>query len=96
MLVTFEYSLCYGKGHYGEACVEAEITEEEYARLKEANEETEDFFGCKSVEDIYDKVYDIANEEATNDLIFEGILEKGKKASELYPIEVYFPCFPEE
>ena len=91
MLVTFEYSLFYGKGHYGEACVEAEITKEEYARLHEAYESGEEFEDCKSVADIYNRVYDAADEDATNDLIFEGILEEGKKASELYPITVYYP-----
>ena len=93
MLLTFKYWLSFGKGDSGEAYIEMEVTEEECERLKEAHEEYEDFFGCKSVEDIYDRAYDIANEQATNDLVFEGILDKGKKASELYPIEV---CFPEE
>jgi hypothetical protein len=91
MLVTFEYSLFYGKGHYGEACVEAEISEEEYERLHAAYESGEDFINCELVKDIYNRVYEVADEEATNDLILEGILEDGKKASELYPITVYYP-----
>jgi hypothetical protein len=91
MLVTFEYSLCYGKGDYGEAYVEAEITEEEYERLQEAQEAGEDFIDCKLVKDIYDRVYDLADEEATNDLIHEEILSKDKRASDLYPIEIYYP-----
>ena len=95
MLVNFDYSLCYGKGDYGEATIEVELTEEEYTRLQEAHEEYEDFFDCKSVADIYDRVYELADEEATNDLVAEGILDKSKKAREVYPIEVYFPYFPE-
>ena len=91
MLVTFEYSLFYGKGHYGEACVEVEISEEEYDRLHAAYESGEEFEDCEMVNDIYNRVYEVADEEATNDLILEGILEEGKKASELYPITVYYP-----
>lgn len=91
MIATFEYTLCYGKGDYGEACVDAEITEEEYERLQTAQESGEEFIDCKLVKDIYDRVYDLADEEATNDLIFEEILSKDKRASDLYPIEVYFP-----
>jgi hypothetical protein len=91
MLVAFEYSVCYGKGDYGEAYIQAEITEEEYARLEEAKDSGEEFIGCKSVEDIYNKVYDLADEEATADLIAEEILDKKYKASDVYPIEVYFP-----
>ena len=96
MLITFDYTLSFGKGDSGESYIEIDLTDEEYERLQEAHEEYEDFFGCKSVADIYDRVYELANEEATNDLVAEGILDKSKKASEVYPIEVYFPYFPEE
>ena len=96
MLVTFEYSLFYGPGHYGESSVEMEITEEEYERLKEAEESGEEFMDCESVKDIYDRVYELADEDATSDLIAAEILEKGNKARELYPIEVHFPYFTEE
>lgn len=90
MLETFEYSLCFGKGDYGEAYVEMEITEEEYKRLKEAEESGEEFIDCESVKDIYNRVYELADKEATQDLIAEDILAKDKKASDLYPIEVYY------
>ncbi len=91
MLVTFEYSLCFGKGHYGESYIEMELTEEEYERLQEAMESGEDFYECESVKDIYDRAYELAEEEATCSLISEGILDTDRRASEMYPIEVYFP-----
>ncbi len=91
MLVTFEYSLCFGKGDYGDACIQTEITGEEYARLQEARETGEEFMDCKLLEDIYNRVYELADEEATNDLIVEEVLDKDKKASDLYPIEIYYP-----
>lgn len=91
MLVTFDYSLCYGKGDYGEAYIEMELTEEEYKRLQVAQESGEEFRCCKLVTDIYDRAYELAEEDATNDLIDAGILDKDRRASESYPIEVYYP-----
>jgi hypothetical protein len=91
MLVNFDYSISFGKGDSGESWIEMEVTEEEYERLQEAQESGEEFEDCESVKDIYDRAYDLADEEATRDLIAEGILdEKYEKASELYPIVVYF------
>ena len=91
MLVTFDYTLSFGKGDSGESYIEMELTEEEYARLQEAQESGKDFIDCESVADIYDRAYALADDEATYDLIAADILDKGKRASELYPIEVYFP-----
>lgn len=91
MLVTFDYSLSFGKGHSGEAYIEMELTDEEYKRLQVAQESGEEFIYCKSVKDIYDRVYELADEDATQDLIFEGILDEGRRASESYLIEVYYP-----
>ena len=91
MLVTFEYSLNFGKCDSGESYVEMEITEEEYARLQEAYESGEAFINCKSVADIYDRVYDLADEDATDDLLYVDMLEEGEKASDLYSLIVYYP-----
>lgn len=91
MLITFDYSISFGKGDSGESYVEMEITEEEYARLKEAQESGEEFIYCKSVEDIYNRVYELADEDATDDLIDVDMLEEGEKASDLYSLIVYYP-----
>ncbi len=91
MLVTFDYSLSFGKGHSGESYIEIELTDEEYKRLQVAQESGEEFMDCKLVKDIYDKVYELADEDATQDLVFEGILDKDRRASESYLIEVYYP-----
>lgn len=96
MLETFDYTLYYGKGDVGESYIEMEITEEEYERLKEAYDSGEDFYDCESVKDIYDRAYELAEEEATSDLISAGILDADRRASESYPIEVYFPCSIED
>ena len=91
MLVNFEYSIFFGKGDASESYIEMEITEEEYERLKEAEESGEEFMDCESVEDIYNRAYELADEEATQDLIDADVLDEYTKASELYPIEIYFP-----
>lgn len=90
MLVVFDYSLSFGKGDSEESSIEMELTEEEYERIQEAQESGEEFADCESVADIYDKAYALADEDATNDLIAADMLDEGEKASELYPIEVYF------
>jgi hypothetical protein len=91
MLVTFEYWYSFGKGDYGESSIEMEITEEEYERLQKAEETGDEFYACKMVEDIYNRAYELAEEDATNTLIEEGILDQGRRASEMYPIEVCYP-----
>lgn len=91
MLFAFDYSISFGKGDSGESYVEMEITEEEYARLKAAKESGEEFIYCKSVEDIYNRVYELADEDATEDLIDVDMLEEGEKASDLYSLIVYYP-----
>ena len=91
MLVTFNYSISFGKGDGADSCVEMEITEEEYARLQEAQESGEDFEDCEMVEDIYERAYELADEDATQDLIDAEYLEEGEKASELYAIIIDYP-----
>ena len=91
MLVTFNYSISFGKGDGADSCVEMEITEEEYARLQKAQESGEDFEDCELVEDIYERVYELADEDATQDLIDAEYLEEGEKASEFYAIIIDYP-----
>ena len=91
MLITFGYSLCFGKGDYGESYVSMEVTNEEYNRLKKAQESGEEFIKCESVEDIYSRAYDLADEDATDDLISVDMLEEGERASDLYSLIVYYP-----
>ena len=92
MLITFNYSIIFGKGDGAESCVEMEITEEEYDRLQEAQESGEEFEDCELVADIYERVYELADEDATQDLIDADELdEEYEKASELYPIVIDYP-----
>lgn len=76
---------------------DVEVTEEEYARLEKAYKEGKDFYRCDAVKDIYDRVWDIANQSATASLLEfdEDIAEKYKNdssfmASDLYQINVQY------
>lgn len=96
MLVTFDYWLSFGKGDSGEAYIDVEITEEEYAKLKEAEDSGEEFNECAEVADIYSHVYKAAEEDATCTLRAEGLLKDDESASDLYPIGVNYPWFEDE
>ena len=76
---------------------DVEVTDEEYARLERAYKEGTDFYRCEAVKDIYDRVWDIANQSATASLLEfdEDIAKKYKddenfKASDLYYITVEY------
>lgn len=91
MLVNFNYSIIFGKGDGAESCVEMKLTKEEYERLQEAMESGEDFEDCELVEDIYERVFELADEDATQDLRNEEYLGEDEKASELYSIVIDYP-----
>lgn len=91
MLVTFNYSISFGKWDGADSAVEMEITEEEFARLTEAQDSGEDFEDCELVADIYERVYELADEDATRDLFEAEYLDEDEKASELYPIVIEYP-----
>lgn len=91
MLVTFNYSVVFGKGDAADSYIDMEITKKEYARLQEAQESGEEFEDCELVEDIYDRVYELADEDATQDLRNEGYLDEDEKASEMYSIVIDYP-----
>ena len=92
MLVTFNYSIIFGKCDGAESCVEMDITNEEYERLQKAQESGEEFEDCELVNDIYMRVFEIVDQDATQDLIDANELDEDcDKASELYPIVIDYP-----
>lgn len=91
MLITLNYSISFGRGDGAESYIEMEVTEEEYARLQAAQESGEDFEDCEDVADLYERAYELADEDATQDLLDADYLEEGEKASELYGITLEFP-----
>ena len=98
MLITFNCSLMNGTGDGSDWDIDVDITEEEIERLKRAKESGKDFDECEEVKDIYDRLYDIANKSATEDLIdndeeFQEYYEEDETvtASDFYSVSVDYP-----
>lgn len=92
MLMTFLFG-CNGNDWEEDV----EVTHEEYERLKKSYEDGMDFCDDENVKDIYDRVYDIADQSATESLLeFDEDIAKeyggdpNFKASNLYMINVQF------
>ena len=90
MLFPLECWCSFGKGDSGDSYIEMEVTEEEYARLEAARQSGKEFCDCAEVADLYDRAYELADEDATGNLIMADILEKGERASDIYSIGVCF------
>ena len=82
MLMVFNYSISFGRGDGADSWVEMEITEEENERLQKAQESGEDFEDCELVADIYERVYELADEDATEDLRNAEYLEEDETNKE--------------
>ena len=104
--VWFECYISYGKCDSNSWDEEIDLTCEEYERLVEVmknaiEEGIEDFYECEEVADIYDKVYEIVVERATENILefdpeaVEEYLEDEEtdewRADDIYPIGVNFP-----
>jgi hypothetical protein len=96
MLVTFNCTLNCGLDG-SDWDMDVDVTEEEYERLKKAEESGKTFWECEEVRDIYMRVYDMANESATEDLkdYDEDFCERYEedeslKADDLYSVNVHF------
>ena len=91
MLMTFDYSISFGRGDGAESYIEMDITTEEYERIQTAKKSGTDFSNCEFVADIYERLYELADEDATQDLRDAEYLDEDQKASELYSIVVEYP-----
>ena len=98
MLVTFNCTLMYDRFGGDDWDIDVNITEEEYERLKKAHNTDVEFRDCDSVKDIYKRIYDIANDDATENLLeydeyFQEEHEENEdlKADDLYSIGVNYP-----
>ena len=98
MLITFNCTMMNGTGDGSDWDIDVNVTNEEVERLKKAMESGKDFDECEEVSDIYDRLYDIANESATEDLLdndeeFQEYYEEDETttASDFYSIKVEFP-----
>lgn len=98
MLLTFNCTMMNGDGDGSDWDIDVNVTEEEFERLKKAKESGKEFVNCDEVRDIYRRIYDIANQSATEDLIdndcdFQEYYEEDETtmADDLYSIGVEYP-----
>jgi hypothetical protein len=95
---TFEAWCNFGKGDTGETWVDVELTDEEAEQLVKYGTQTEiyynDFCRCEELKDLYNKIYNIAVEQITDELKEvdeEYANDPNWKADDLFPIVVEFP-----
>lgn len=98
---TFIAYCSFGKGDSGETHVDVELTEEEAKKLIKYGTDPEiyynDFINCAELKEIYDKVYEIAIEQITDELRDTDWLDDKYKndpkwrADNLYFCGVNFP-----
>jgi hypothetical protein len=98
---TFIACCTFGKGDSGESYVDVELTEEEAKQLIKYGTNPEiyynEFANCKELKGIYDKVYEIAIEQITDELRDTDWLEDKYKndpqwrADDVYSCGVNFP-----
>ena len=98
---TFIAYCNYGQGHSGETYVDVELTEEEATKLIKYGTDPDvyynDFENCEELKDIYNKVYEIAIEQITDELRDTDWLDDkyqndpNWRADNLYACGVNFP-----
>lgn len=101
---TFPAWCNYGTGDSGESWVDVELTDEEAERLEKYGTQAEiyygEFYNCKELQDIYDKVYTIAVDQMTAELREWGDwLDEEKKNNPDWKIDDTYLCgvnFPQE
>jgi hypothetical protein len=103
---TFTAYCTFGKGDSGESWVDVELTDEEAERLIKYGTQPDiyynEFYRCKELQDLYNKIYDIAIKQMTEEIRDFGDLEEkyasdpNFKVDDLYPCGVNFPFEFEE
>lgn len=86
----------FGRGDSGETYVEVALTDEEIDRMAAQNKEEGTFEECEAVRDIYDRVYEAAVNQITEELreadkMGMAYLEEGQRADDVYAIGVNWP-----
>lgn len=98
---TFIAYCTFGKGDSGESWVDVELTDEEFERLKKFGTQPDIYYNgfsrCKELADLYNRIYNIAVEQMTEEMRDFGNLEEkyandpNWKVDDLYPCGVNFP-----
>lgn len=98
---TFTAYCTFGKGDSGESWIDVELTDDEAERLEKYGTQPDiyynEFYRCEELKDLYNKIYDIAIDQMTEEMRDFGDLEEkyandpNFKVDDLYPCGVNFP-----
>ncbi len=98
---TFTAYCTFGKGDSGESWVDVELTDEEAERLVKFGTQAKIYYNgfseCEELKDLYQKVYDCAVDQMTEEMKDFGDLEEkyvndpNWKVNDLYACGVNFP-----
>lgn len=100
--ITFLAYCTFGKGDSGETEVDVELTDEEYERVMTLGTKADVYYNgfsrCAELKDIYDKVYAIAVDQMTDEILMgdfdeddERLSDPNWKADDTYACGVNFP-----
>ena len=99
--ITFNAGTIFGPGDSVDWELNYEVSMKQYERLIVAFKSGKNFDECEEVTDIYDEVYDAANEQATSDLLeysyetIEEYIDEDSpnlwRADHVFEIRVNFP-----
>ena len=86
----------FSRFYSGMTYVNVELTFEEIGRLAAQDKDECGFAECEAVRDIYEKVYEAAVTQTTEELREAddqgtGYLSEGQRADDVYPVEVEWP-----
>ena len=103
---TFTAYCTFGKGDSGESWIDVELTDDEAERLEKYALQPEIYYNgfreCKELADLYDKIYNLAVNQMTEEMRDYGDLEDkyaddpNWKVDDLYHCGVNFPFEFEE
>ncbi len=98
---TFTAYCTFGKGDSGESWIDVELTDEEAERLEKYALQPEIYYNgfskCKELADLYEKIYNLAVDQMTEEMRDYGNLEEKYandadwKVDDLYHCGVIFP-----
>lgn len=102
-IFTFTPYCTFGKGDSGESWIDVELTDEEAERLIKYGTQTEIYYNgfskCEELKDIYQKVYTLAVEQITDELLSTDWIDEEHRNNPNWRADDLYYCgvdFPEE
>jgi hypothetical protein len=100
---TFTAWCTLGAGHSGETFVDVELTDKEARKLKKYGTQSDIYYDgfseCEQLKDLYQKIYNIAVEQMTDEMRDYGDLDEKKRNDPDWKVDDTYTCgveFPDE